>query len=344
MVEGSTEHRATFRFVDGVESSVIVRAGDAVLDAALAGSVQLLHQCRSGNCASCTARLVAGDAPMRGGQASVLTAGEAAQGVRLLCRTEMRSDAIFQLDYDSTASGAGPRKARAFVDAVERIAVDAVRLQLELAEGSWIDFKPGQYIQLSVPGTDVRRSYSIASTPAQLPRIDLLIRLLPGGAMSEWLKNDAKPDTVIDLEGPFGAFTLKEKVDGPHILIAGGTGLAPMMSMIDAIRSRAGRKPRILLSFGCASEQSLFYLNELELRCHWMPALDVRLSIDRGAEREGLRIGNPVAAIVADDVHNPDSVAYLCGPPGLIAAAQAYLVTLGLKAENIRAEQFVASQ
>lgn len=337
-------HDVTLRFSDGVEHRVVVPPGVSVLDAALEQDVPLLFQCRSGTCSSCLAHVRNGPAAMRAGQASVLLASEAEAGARLLCCTEVSGACTFTLDYDSAASGAGPRKARAFVDRIERIAPDAVRLVLELAEGDWIDFRPGQFIQVKVPDTEIWRSYSIATTPADLPGVELLIRLLPGGAMSGWLASKAAPDAVVDIEGPFGAFFLTEKVRAPHIMIAGGTGLAPMMAMIDTIRAQPGRKPPLLLSFGCASPDGLFYRDELDLRQHWMPGLDVRLSVDRGESAEGLRIGNPVDAIVHDDLADPDSIAYLCGPPGLINAARAHLVGLGIKPENIHAEQFVASQ
>ena len=341
---GNPQHQVTLRFSDGVEHCISVQAGETVLEAALDGDAPVLFQCRSGTCSSCMAHLHEGRASMRAGKASVLSHSEASTGARLLCCTEVAGDCTFTLDYDSAASGAGPRKAKAFVDKVERIALDAVRLVLELAEGDWIDFHPGQFIQVKVPGTDIWRRYSIASTRADLPVVELLIRLLPGGAMSGWLTSEASSDAVVEIEGPFGAFFLAEKIRAPHIMIAGGTGLAPMMSMIDTIRAQPGRKPLILLSFGCASTEALFHRDELELRQHWMPGLDVRLSVDRGERSKGLRIGNPVAALSSDDVTDPDSVAYLCGPPGLINAARARLIGLGIKSENIHAEQFVASE
>ena len=338
------QHQVTLRFNDGVEHCVSVQTGETVLEAALEGDAPLLFQCRSGTCSTCIAHLHEGPASMRAGQASVLLPAEASAGARLLCCTEVAGDCVFTLDYGSAASGAGPHKANAFVEKVERIASDAVRLVLELADGDWIDFRSGQFIQVKVPGTNIWRSYSIASTPADLPVVELLIRLLPGGVMSGWLTGDATADAVIEIEGPFGAFSLADKVRAPHIMIAGGTGLAPMMSMIDTIRARPGRKPPILLSFGCASPDGLFHRDELELRQHWMPGLDVRLSVDRGYDRATLRVGNPVEAIGCNDVTDPDSVAYLCGPPGLINAARSHLIELGLKPENIHAEHFVASK
>ena len=337
-------HDVKFRFADGAEHTITVPLGSSVLEAALAQDVPLLFQCRSGTCSSCAAFLEEGTAEMRAGQASALLASEAASGMRLLCCTEARSLCSFTLDYDSKASGGGARKASAFVDKVERIASDAVRLVLELAEGDWIDFRPGQFVQVRIPGTEQFRSYSIASTIDDLPRIELLIRLLAGGQMSHWLTEIAEPDAVLELEGPFGAFFLSEKPRAPVIMIAGGTGLAPMMAMIDTIRAQPGRKPPILLSFGCASPEGLFNREELELRQQWMPGLEVRTSVDRNAGEPGLLLGNPVNAVCAADVRDEETNAYLCGPPGLINAARRHLQNLGVKPQNIHAEQFVASQ
>lgn len=338
-------HAVTLRFRDGVTLGIAVAPGQTVLDAALAQDAPLLFQCRSGSCATCIADLAHGPATMRPG-ASVLLRHEAEAGKRLLCQTLVAGPCDFALDYASTAGGNRPSRVSAFVDSVDRVAADVVRLVLELASGDSFDFRPGQYVQLNVPGTEQWRSYSIASTPADLPGIELLIRLIPGGIMSDWLGR-ARPDDVVGLEAPFGSFFLPDGLRAPQIMIAGGTGLAPMLSMIDSIRARPGIKPPILLSFGCATAAGLFHRDELDLRAMWMPRLQVRLSVDAGADDaagSGLRTGNPVTAITAADVEDPETRAWLCGPPGLIEAGHRHLTALGLPAARIHAEQFVASQ
>jgi benzoate/toluate 1,2-dioxygenase reductase component len=171
----------------------------------------------------------------------------------------------------------------------------------------------------------------------------LLIRLLPGGVMSEYLLERAAVDEALEISGPYGSFFLHEGAKAPHLMIAGGTGLAPMMAMIDAIRARPGRKPPILLSFGCQTADTLFHRDAIELRQLWLPGLSVTLSVDRGPAPEGARVGNPVEAVGLDGPVDPASIAYLCGPPGMIAAARAHLQALGLSPENIHSEQFVAS-
>ena len=335
--------KATIAFNDGVEHELPVAPGQSVLDAALAVEVPILYQCGTGSCGSCIAHLDHGDADHMAGASASLLPSERAEGYRLLCITEARGDCRFSLKYDSAAGQGRPVEAKAFVNKVERIASDVVRLEMELADGFWMDFRPGQFIQVKVPGTDVFRSYSMATTAADLPRIELLIRILPGGAMSDWLVNRAAPDDVLDISGPFGQFFLKEKVRAPHVMIAGGTGLAPMLSMINALRAAPGRKPRVLLSFGCQTPEGLFARDDLDLRGHWMPSLETRVSVDRGEPGEGVRVGNPVTALTAADGLTADSVAYLCGPPAMIEAARHHLESLGLSPDNIFAEQFVAS-
>lgn len=338
----SSVKHVTLSFRDGKATSVAVQQGESVLDAALAAGVPVIHQCRSGSCSNCMAKLVEGRAGMRAGASSTLLRSEYEAGDRLLCLTEPETDCTLALNYTSEAAGGDAVKAHAFVDSVEKVASNVVRLRLELAEGEWLDFKPGQFIQVRVPGTNATRSYSPASTAADLPKLELLIRVLEDGVMSKWLEQVAQPDDVLEIEGPFGSFFLREKVSAPHIMVAGGTGLAPMLSMIDTLRRQPGRKPPILLSFGCATPEQLFCLDDLELRRQWLPNLATRISVDREASGE-LLAGNPVDAIGEADVTHDSAVAYLCGPPRMIEAATTKLVKLGLRPENIYAEQFAAS-
>lgn len=335
-------HTVKLRFADGAIRALEVGAEQTVLDAALAAGVPLLHQCRSGSCSSCLSHLVEGEALPRPGSSSTLLASEFAAGQRLLCVTQPRGDCTFELGYGSEEGAQPVVEAHAFVNAIEPVASNVVKLSLELAEGSWLACRPGQFIQIEVPGAGVLRSYSPVSTEADLPRLDLLIRLLPQGAMTSWLTCGAKIDDVVRIKGPYGAFFLREKQRAPHIFVAGGTGLAPVLSMIDRIRQLGGRKPPMLLSFGCATPDVLFYLDELELRRQWLPTLETRICVDRGSKGD-FHEGSPVSALTAADVRDPDTVAYLCGPQGMIDAATRRLIELGVAPENIFSEQFVPS-
>lgn len=338
----SNNKNVTLQFSDGVNKSLTVNDGESVLDAALASGLNLIHQCRSGSCSCCMATMTEGSAKMRSGSSSTLLRSEFEAGQRLLCLAEPESDCTFTLNYDSNAGLQQVSKVRAFIDDIELVAHNVVRLTLELADGDWLDFSPGQFVQIKVPGLGVMRSYSPASTSADLPKIILLIRLLPDGAMSNYLRSEAARDAVLELEGPFGSFFLREKVKAPHIMIAGGTGLAPVMSMIDSIQKASGKKPPILLSFGCATPDSLFCMEDIELRKHWLPNMTCRISVDKGATGKLLQ-GNPVGALLDGDVKDPNTVAYICGPQPMIEAAYQRLQELGVRHENIFAEQFTPS-
>src|SRR5215472_15008144 len=178
----------------------------SVLECAIAQNLPILYQCKSGSCGTCIAHLLEGDAPMREDRATSLLPSEKAQGRRLLCSTYARSACTFALDYASDVGSVLAQKVHVFIDKIESLATDVVRLNLELAEGCWLDFKPGQFIQVTVPGTGKTRRYSMASPPGDLPRIELLIRLLPNGLMSTYLSERAAIHDVLEIAGPFGSF------------------------------------------------------------------------------------------------------------------------------------------
>lgn len=333
----------TLRFSDEVTYTLQVASGDSILVAGLREGVPILHQCQSGSCGSCVAHLTKGEAKMRKDVASSLLKSEQNAGMRLTCVTHALTDITLDFDYASTMALATPAKGTMFIDDINWLAHDVVQLNAELAEEDWIDFKPGQFIQIRVPGSDHFRRYSMASSPAELPKVSFLMRVLPQGVMSDYLRNEAQIDDALEIEGPFGSFFLREEsIRAEHIMVAGGTGLAPMMAILDVIRSKSGPKPKILLSFGCQDSAGLFYTDELELRGQWMPTLETRICIDRGAPSDHIHLGNPLQVLRSNDV-SEETMAYLCGPPRMISAAHDLLVSYGMKPDNIHAEQFIAS-
>jgi benzoate/toluate 1,2-dioxygenase reductase subunit len=273
-----------------------------------------------------------------------LIAAEIADGKRLLCGSHAITDSVLRLHYPSSLIYEGERrKLEASVAHLEWPAPSVARLSLTLERDRHFQFRAGQYVRIKVPGLDEWRSYSMSSTPRDLPRIEFLIRIIPAGAMSEYLRVAARAGDRIEIEGPLGAFIL-HPARGLHVFVAGGTGLAPILAMIDSIGPGRGPRPPMLLSFGCASAETFFYRDELELRQWWMPQLSVRLSADRvehpGA---GLITGTPVDALGTERFADPEATAYLCGPPPMIEAARRCLADLGIDRNRIYAEQFIAS-
>ncbi len=337
-------HRVTLRFEDGVEKQVEVGADEFVLDAALRQEIPLVHQCRSGSCSTCVASVISGTIEMVRDRALALIASEIVDGKRLLCSSHALSDAVVRLHYPSWLISEGARRIiEARVVGVDWPVPSVARLAIVIDRRTGISFRAGQYVRIRVPGTQAWRSYSMCSTPRELPKMEFLVRIIPGGVMSEYLREGVREGDAIEVEGPLGAFILHSG-RGLHIFVAGGTGLAPILAMLDAIRRRAGPKPRMLLSFGCASDKTFFYRDEIELRQWWMPQLSVRLSADRVEDPASRLIrGTPVDALGEQPITDSDAAAYLCGPPPMIQAARRRLAELGVPRDRIYAEQFVPS-
>jgi ferredoxin-NADP reductase/ferredoxin len=334
----------TFHFEDGNERRIEVGPEEFVLDAALRQGVPLVHQCRSGSCSTCIAQLITGNIVMAADRATSLLAAEEAEGKRLLCSAYAGADSEVRLHYPAALIyGAEQRTIPARVAEVEWPSSTVAKLTLELSGDTEFTFHSGQYVRLKVSGADEWRSYSMASTPRELPRMHFLVRILTGGLVSEYLRCSCRRGDQIEVQGPMGAFVLHYS-RAPQIFIAGGTGLAPIVAMLDEIRHRPGPRPPMLLSFGCASEQQFFYRDELELRQWWMPELRVILSADQVNNTDaGLLRGTPVAALAQERITNPQAVAYLCGPPPMIEAARRQLIEMGVSPDRIYAEQFVPS-
>jgi len=335
--------RVTLRFEDGVEKEIEVGTDEFVLDAALRQGVPLVHQCRSGSCSTCVGRMVSGTLEMVRDRALSLIASEIAEGQRLLCSSHARAPSVVRLHYPSALIYAEERRNfEARVAAVEWPAPSVAKLAIALERRAGFSFHAGQYVRIKVPGTDQWRSYSMCSTPRDLPQVEFLVRIIPGGAMSEYL-GAARAGERLEVDGPLGAFILHPG-RGLHVFVAGGTGLAPILAMIDELRRARGPRPKMLLSFGCASDKTFFYRDEIELRQWWIPQLGVRLSADRVEDAAADLIqGTPVDALGADTISDPDAAAYLCGPPPMVEAARRRLAELGVSPERIYAERFVAS-
>lgn len=338
-----TEKQVTFRFSDGVEKQLSVSPGQTILGAAKKNDLRLVHQCLTGSCGTCVAKVMCGDVRMSTERGTSLLPSEHAEGLRLTCTSFADTNSILALDYPSTLlDNPAPVLYHSVVEQKEWIASNVVKLTLHLPDDADFDFRSGQYVRVRVPGTAAWRSYSMASTTNDLPRVDLLLRVLDDGFMSNYLRESCAVGDELEVEGPYGVFCWRP-LKAQHIMIAGGTGLAPILAMLDEIRELSGKKPKVLLSFGCAKEDNLFCLDELEIRGALLPTLKNRVSISSpGAGYSGL-VGNPVTVITAEDITDPDAVAYLCGPPAMIESARVHLESLGVKPDNIHAEHFRAS-
>jgi methane monooxygenase component C len=205
-----------------------------------------------------------------------------------------------------------------------------------------IPFMAGQYVDIEVPGTGVRRSYSMATTRED-GELEFLIRLLPNGFFSGFLLNDAKPGMTVRMHGPNGVFAIRENGLRSRYFVAGGTGLSPVLSMIRHMQVE--RHPQeTKLFFGVTHQHELFYTEGLRELMEAMPNLEVYIAIMKPDPSSGYAAGTVVdelAKQLEKAKHAPDI--YLCGPPGMIDATLAAARKSGTPAEQVFFEKFLPS-
>ena len=331
----------SLRFRDGEVREVCVDDGLTVLRAAHAAGINLASQCGVGNCLSCVGTVAAGEVSMPEGLVTPLTRDEMARGQRLMCCSTAATDAVIDFDYPSALLEANPPMTiEVKVTSIQWVARSVIKLNVRIPKSVRFGFRAGQYCRFQVPGTDEWRSYSMASGEHELRTLSFLIRVLPTGLMSDHLRHTAAVGDRLVMEGPHGRFVHEPELR-PHLFVAGGTGLAPVLSMLDRIRLMPGAPPARLV-FGCVRAEDLFHLDELDARQTFMPNLDVLVTLDEPSADPRIFHGNPVQAITTALVP-AGTVAYLCGPPGMLRAATRRLGELGVADRDIRTEQFVAS-
>jgi Na+-transporting NADH:ubiquinone oxidoreductase subunit NqrF len=253
--EAGVVHTVDLTFADGTKT-VSVPAGSTVLEAATAAGVRLVSQCTVGTCGTCVGKVVRGDLAMPQDRVFSLRQDEIREGQRLLCQSVAYADSEVELDYPASMLDEYPLvAATAKVGAITWLGESVVELVLKLPKSVRFAFRAGQYVRMQVPGTDRKK-------------LAFTIRVLPSGAMSDYLRNVAAVGDTIEIEGPSGGFGLSDE-PGPTLMIAGGTGLAPMLSMLEKLQTAREDHP-IRLVFGCAREVDLFHLDELEARRSFM--------------------------------------------------------------------------
>ena len=218
---------------------------------------------------------------------------------------------------------------------VQRVSPTSIVFALEAVPG--LSFLPGQYVSLTVPGTDERRSYSFNSPPGG-PRLEFLVRDIPGGMMSGWLRDVAKPGDEMRFTGPSGSFYLRD-VTRPLLFLAGGTGLAPFLSMLGKLSDPT---QKVHLVYGVTNDADLVYVAELEAHAARLPNFTFA-TVVAAAESTHPRKGYVTAHIAPEHLNAGDVDIYLCGPPPMVEAVRGWLSAQGVTPANFHYEKFSPS-
>lgn len=293
---------------------------ESVLDAAFRHGYNLVYGCREGQCSACKAYLLEGEVVLKPYSTFALSDTEESNGYTLMCRAMPEEDLVIELlhfDPDNYRLENPIRDGRGTVTAVESLTHDIRRLELEVGEPDDFSFVPGQYVDLWVPGSDARRSFSMANLPGDR-RIELIVKRYPEGRFSGLLDGSIAPGDELRFTGPYGAFHLRES-ERPILMVAGGSGMAPVLSLLRKLAAdRSARMVRFF--YGARTEADLFYGDVIE---------------ELGASLADFEFTPVVGGFVHEGCGEylesgamPELEAYMCGPPPMIDA-MAELLTDG---------------
>lgn len=343
-----TQHAITLTTQDNQRISFMGDENTNLLAAAEAQGILLPSLCRGGGCGICLGTVVAGDYRLDHELAASLPPGAGERGDVLMCLTYPLSDLSLTAPYAyEYVRFEAPKTRPAEIVALSTVAERTVRLLLKLlpdeAGGQAAEFEAGQYVDMEIPGTTARRAYSLANTANWAGELEFLIRLHPNGAFSNYLEHEAQIGHHIQVGGPFGHFTLQTQSMKPRWFVGGGTGLAPLLSMLRHM-AEFGETHPARLYFGVNREAELLCLDEFKQLAAALPQLQITLCVWRPEGAWDGFVGTPIDALRRDlEQQQAGGVApdlYLCGPPALINAATEVGLAFGIGADHIFSERF----
>lgn len=309
-----------------------MQARETVLQAALRNGLAFPHSCRVGGCASCKCRLVSGKVKELTSSAYVLTAQELAAGYILACQSVPTQDVAIEVQIDSSQH---PQQIAGRVVGQQQLTHDICRLTIQL--DSQLEYWAGQYAQLlleSLP--DCARSYSFATPSTPDGRVQFFIKHMAGGQFSTRVNQQSVLHEAVTVSGPCGDFWLRED-SAPLLLIAGGSGLAPILALLQDAAQRGVQRDATLM-FGVRRRADLYALSEIDTlarswggRFAYIPVL----SEEAGWPGASGLIPQHLASHLPAGAH-----AYLCGPPAMVDACSTSLLEQGVAAAHIHADRF----
>ena len=329
--------------------TITVKGGTSenLLKVALENGIAWPHNCRVGSCGTCRCKLISGKIKPLADFSYVLTGEEMDAGYILACQTMLKGDIEVEVQLDVIPAGINLAKSRLVKGEIAEVVPlthDILEVRVEL-EQDFNDYLPGQYADLLVPGVvEHPRSYSFSNAPAteKHKHASFFIRKVKGGELTEWLHSGNRVGQKIVLNGPHGSFYLR-KLSGPTVMVAGGSGLAPIRALLQQI-VEDGIATDVTLIFGARTRQDLYCLDEIEKlgsavkgKFKFLPVLSVEKNSDgwHGA------VGNCPDAISAEMLDFKTSQAYLCGPPVMVDAAINRLKSIGLDEKQIFFDKFL---
>lgn len=332
-------YRIALNFEDGVTRFVDCGANEKVLDAAFRNRINLPMDCSDGVCGTCKCKAESGAYDLGDDYIEdALTEDEAAEGLVLTCQMIPKSDCVIAVPVPSSACKTGTAAFQAVVAQVEPFGDAAYELVLGVADAAPV-FLPGQYVNIGVPGSGQHRSYSFSSAPGA-QRMSFMIKQVPGGLMSSWL-GTAQAGQALEMTGPLGSFYLRT-VTRPLLFLAGGTGLAPFLAMLEVLAVQGASQP-VHLIYGVTRDQDLVMVDRLEAYAARIPGFTFSTCV-ADAQTAHPRQGYVTQHMPVESLHGGNVDVYLCGPPPMVEAVQKHFKTAGIAPASFHYEKFTPNQ
>lgn len=318
-----------------------VNEGESVLTAALRQGVMLPYSCKNGTCGSCKGRLESGEVHYPFHPPLALSREEIGEGCALLCQAEPIEDLVIRVREIEAVRDIQIRKIPARVIEKTRLTADVMRIKIKLPDAQRLQFLAGQYLEILLPDGK-RRAFSIASAPQSEDVIELHIRHVEGGGFTGWVFDTLKERDILRLEAPLGTFFIRnDQTDRPMILMGGGTGFAPLKSMIEDLLAHHDKRPLHL--FWGARNQAELYLHELAQR--WAEQNDhiqysSALSEPQSEDQADFFNGFVHAAVLQQYPQLSAFDIYMSGPPAMIDAGRAAFLENGAEQRRLFFDSF----
>ena len=325
----------------------VAQADEALLAAAIRSGIGLPYGCKDGACGSCKCKKLEGSITQGPHQLKALSLEEAAQGFILTCCATALSDVVIESRNVTDESAFPIKKMPTRVASLAQASHDVMLMRLQLPAADVFKYHAGQYVEFMLAG-GARRAYSMANAPhtqAETPQVELHIRHTPGGKFTDHVFSNMKEKEILRVEGPFGSFYLREESSKPMVLLASGTGFAPIKAIIEHMQFKGIKRPAVLYWGG--RRPADLYMNDWVLgklaempNLSYVPVISDALAEDAWTGRTGF-VHNAVLQDLPDlSTHQ----VYACGAPIVVDSAQAAYALAGLPDDEFYADSFVTEK
>jgi len=329
---------ATIRLLSDPPQSAPALAGETILESLLQAGLAFPHNCQSGNCGACKCELIEGDTLELPYSEYALSAEERSRNLILACRTQVWGDcSVRPLDADEMVLHPS-RVMRCRVVHIQELTHDIRGLELAIESGGPYGFSAGQHARLKFGPGIPERSYSMASPPGQ-STLEFHVRQVPRGQASGYVFSNLRVGAEVTVSGPLGNAYLREKHRGSMLAIAGGSGMAPIKSIIEtALLDDPART--IHCYFGVREERDVYLERQLVELGRQHPNLHFQIVLSQHNGPTARRTGTVAEAVTKDFVLLDGFKAYVAGPPAMVETVQSQLQSKGLATRDIHADAF----